>query len=61
MLAYNNWERLRTGEEGIRGEMAGQHHRCSEHEVGQILGGGGGQGGLVCYRPQGSKELDTTG
>ena len=26
-------------------EMAGRHHRCNEHELGQILGGGKGQTG----------------
>ena len=25
--------------------MAGRHHRCNEHELGQILGGGKGQTG----------------
>ena len=31
--------------------MAGRHHRCNGHELGQTLGDGEGQGGLVCYSP----------
>ena len=42
-------------------EMAGQHHWCSEHELGQILGDGEGQGGLACCSSWGLKESDTTG
>ena len=42
-------------------EMAGQHHRCNEHELGQTLGEGEGQGGLVCSSPWGRKESDVTG
>ena len=41
--------------------MAGWHHRCNGHELGQTPGNGEGQGGLVCYSPWGRKELDTTG
>ena len=29
-------------------EMGGLHHWCNEHELGQTLGDGEGQGGLVC-------------
>ena len=29
-------------------EMAGQHHQCKGHELGQILGDGEGQRGLEC-------------
>ena len=29
-------------------ETAERHHRCNEHELGQTLGDGEGQGGLVC-------------
>ena len=43
------------------GEMAGQHHWCNEHELGQTPGDGEGQGGLVYYSPWGHKELDMTG
>ena len=42
-------------------EMAGWHHRCNEHELGQTLGNGKRQGGLVSYSPWGHKELDMTG
>ena len=41
-------------------EMAGGHHWCNEHELGQTLGDGEGQGGLSCHSPWGCKELDTT-
>ena len=37
--------------------MAGRHHGCNEHELGQTLGRGEGQGSLVW----GHKESDTTG
>ena len=33
--------------------MARRHHRCNEHELGQIPGDGEGQGGLVCCSPRG--------
>ena len=42
-------------------EMAGRHHWCNEHELGQTLGDGEGQGGLACCSPWGHKELDMTG
>ena len=29
-------------------EVAGQHHRCNEQELGQTLGDGERQGGLLC-------------
>ena len=41
--------------------MAGQHHRCNEHELGQTPGNGEGQGDLACCSPWGCKESDTTG
>ena len=28
--------------------MAGWHHQCNEHELGQTLRDGEGQGGLAC-------------
>ena len=31
--------------------MAGWHHQCNECELGQTLGGGEGQGDLVCGSP----------
>ena len=42
-------------------KMAGWHHQCNEHGLGQTLGGGERQGGLACCSPCGSKESDTTG
>ena len=41
-------------------EMAGWHHRCKGHDLGQTSGDGEGQGGLECCSPWGHKELDTT-
>ena len=37
------WERLRAEEGVSEDEMAGQHHQCNEHELGQTLGDGKGQ------------------
>ena len=42
-------------------EIAGQHHQCSEHELGQTPGVSEGKGRLVCCRPWGRKELDMIG
>ena len=42
-------------------EMAGWHHQSNGYELGQTLGDGEGQGGLVCCSPWGHKEWDTTG
>ena len=42
-------------------EMAGWHHWCSGHELGQTSGDGERQRGLACCSPWGCKELDTTG
>ena len=39
-------------------EMAGWHHWCNGHELGQISGGGEGQGGLASM---GSQSVDKTG
>ena len=41
--------------------MAGQHHQCNDHELGQTLGDDEGQGGLASYSPWGQEELDMTG
>ena len=41
-------------------EMAGWHHRCNGHELGQTPGNGEGQGGLVCCSPWGHKESEMT-
>ena len=40
--------------------MAGQHHGCSECELGKTPGDGEGQGGLACCSPWGRRESDTT-
>ena len=42
-------------------ETAWWHHWYSEHEIGQTLGNGKGQGGLACYSSWGHKESDMTG
>ena len=42
-------------------EMAGWHHWCDGHELGQTLGDGERQRGLACCIPWGQKESDTTG
>ena len=42
-------------------KMAGRHHQCNEHELGQTLVDGEGQGGLGCYSSWGHKESAMTG
>ena len=41
-------------------EMVGCHHQLNGCEFEQTLGHGEGQGTVVCYSPQGHKELDMT-
>ena len=41
-------------------QMVEWHHEFNEHELGQTLGDGEGQGCLACYSPQGHKEWDIT-
>ena len=41
-------------------EIAGWHHRLSEHEFEQASGVGNGQRGLACCGSWGCKESDTT-
>ena len=41
-------------------EMVGWHHRFNGHELGQTLGDGEGQGGLMCCGLWARKESDTT-
>ena len=41
--------------------MAGRHHWCNEHQLGQPMGDGEGQGGLACCSPWGHKQSDTIG
>ena len=38
-------------------EMAGWHHRCNGHELGQSPGNGEGQGGLACDIPWAWKRV----
>ena len=52
-----NIEGRRRGRED---EMVGWHHRLNGLEFEQAPGVGDGQGGLVCCRPCGCKELDMT-
>ena len=40
--------------------MVGWHHQLDGQEFKQALGVGEGQGSLVCCRPWGRKESDTT-
>ena len=40
--------------------MAGWHHQCNSHELGQTLGYGEGQESLSCCSALGQKEPDTT-
>ena len=42
-------------------EMAGWHHWCNGHELGQTSGDCEGQGGLACGSPWSRKESHTTG
>ena len=41
-------------------EMVGWHHQLDEHEFGQPLGFGDGQGNLACCSLWGCKESDMT-
>ena len=41
--------------------MAGQHHQCCGHELGQTPGDGEGLGGLVCCSPWACKQSDMAG
>ena len=50
------WEEKGTTED----EMGGWHHRLNGHGFEQALGVGDGQGSMVCCRPWGRKESDTT-
>ena len=42
-------------------EMAGWHHQCNGHELGQTSGDGEGLGGLALCTPWGHKESGMTG
>ena len=41
-------------------EMVGWHLQLNGHEFEQAQGNCDGQGSLVCYSPQGRKDLNTT-
>ena len=49
------------GKRASEDEMAGSHHLCNGHELGQTSGDGEGQGDLAYCGPWDHKELDTTG
>ena len=56
--AVKDW---RQEEKGMtEDEMVGWHHQLNGHELEQAPGVGDGQGGLVCCRPWGRKQSDTT-
>ena len=40
--------------------MVAWHHRLNGHEFEKTPGDSEGQGSLVCYNPQGRKEMDMT-
>ena len=54
-------ENCRQKKRASEDEMAGWHHWCNGHKLGQTLGDDEGQGGLVCCSPWGRKESDTIG
>ena len=55
------WERLKAGGEGdTEDEMVGWHHWLDRPEFELVPGVGDGQGSLVCCRPWGRKQSDTT-
>ena len=56
--AGKDWRREKKGM--IQDEMVGWHHWLNGHEFEQALGGGEGQGSLVCCSPWGHKESDPT-
>ena len=45
----------------LEDEVAGWYYQYNGHELGQTLGDGEGQGGLVCFGPWGCKQSDMTG
>ena len=57
MLGKTEGRRKRASED----EMAGWHHQCNGHELGQTSGDGEGQRGLACCRPWGHEESDMPG
>ena len=55
--AGKDWEQKEK--RASENEMAGQHHQCNEHVLGQTPGDGEGQGGLVYYSPWGYKDSES--
>ena len=53
----NDWRQKKRVTED---EMVGWHHWFNEHELGQTLGDGEGQGSLACCSPWGHEESDMT-
>ena len=63
LIGKDHDARTHRGQKGKRAsedEMAGWHHWHNEHELGQTLRDGEGQGGLDCSSPWGHKALDIT-
>ena len=56
MLGKTEGRRKRATED----QVVGWHHGLDEHEFEQALGGGDGQGSLVCCNPWSRKKSDTT-
>jgi len=56
--AEKDWRQEEKGT--TEDEMVGWHHQLSGQEFEQALGGGEGQGSLVCCSSWGCKELDMT-
>ena len=54
------WEKLKTEKGTIEDETVGWHHWLDGHEFEQAPRVRDGWGSLVCYRPWGWKESDTT-
>ena len=54
-------DRVQKEKRAQKDEMAGWHHWCYGHELGQTLRDGEGQGGLSCCIPWGHKWLGITG
>ena len=50
----------RQEKETTDNDLVGWHHRLDGHDFEQASGVNDGQGSLVCYSPQGHKELDMT-
>ena len=55
-VCYDQQKEKRVAEN----EMVEYHHRFNGHELGQTLGDGEEQRGLVCCSPWGRKESDMT-